>query len=64
MDQIVDRVQLDERESEALAAGRREKGHPVNERRVVLHFVELGEALGRCGKARIGRDVPLPGRRR
>ena len=60
MDQIVHRVRLDERESDALAAGRREKGHPVNEHRVVLHVVQLGEAPRRGGEARIGRDVLHP----
>ena len=36
------------------------KGHPVDQRRIVLHVVELGEALRRRGKARIGGDVLDP----
>ena len=36
------------------------KGHPVDERRVVLHVVELGEAPRRRGKARVGGHVPDP----
>jgi hypothetical protein len=53
-------VRLDERESDALAVGRREKGHPVDQCRIVLHVIELREALRRCGKARIGRDALYP----
>ena len=59
-DQIVNRARLDKRESDALTTGRREKRHPVDQRRIVLHVVELSEAPRRRGKARIGRDVPYP----
>jgi hypothetical protein len=36
------------------------KGHPIDERRVVLHVVKLSEAPRRRAKARIGGDVLYP----
>jgi len=59
-DQIDDRMRLDERQTRVLAAGWRRKGHPIDQRRIVLHIVELGEALRCPGQPRIGRYILHP----
>jgi hypothetical protein len=50
----------DERQPGAFAARRRAEGHSFDERGVVLHVVEPGEAARRPGKTRIRRHIPDP----
>ena len=55
--EIRDRARLDERQTDRRAIDRRREGHPRCQRRVMLHVVEIGEALCRPGKARVLRHV-------
>ncbi len=54
---VFGRARLNETEPDAVAAGRRDVGHPVNQVGPVLQVVELRLGPRTAGKARVGRNV-------